>query len=155
MLLKISTLKEGEVLDKNKRARGEELLKNWGKNLIRIEHSQNKLNNLRKNRDIFESLSLAPGEKRDIISCCDEFISIELDNLKKNIKKYMVVDNVVDSLEENQRDIIRLRYILGKSWQEIAFQTHMCLRNCFHIKNFVINEVLERFDEVEKCIQKK
>ena len=128
-------------MNKEKRKQGEKYLKNWGQSIIDIERIQNDINKAKKENDVFNNIQIK--DKSDIINIYNEVLDEKLKNLKQVICDYKFVDDIITDLEEYQKDIIKYRYIYKNSWQAVALKAHISLRQCFNIKNLVINKILE------------
>lgn len=128
-------------MDKEKRKKGENYLKNWGKSILDIENLQIEINRIKKNSDVFSNIQIE--NKEDIINVYNNIINEKLLNLKQKIYEYKIVDDIINSLEDYQKDIMRFRYIYKNSWQAIALKAHISVRQCFNIKNLVINKILK------------
>lgn len=135
-------------MDKNKRILGEEYLKKWGKGLYNIEKLQNEINDIKKVRDVLLDIKLQ--NKEEIVKAYNEVINEKFEYLKSVISEYKFVNDLVEDLEKYQKDAIRYRYIYKKSWQDISLRTHISLRNCFCIKNMLINKIVEQLEETGK-----
>mgnify|MGYP003371899694 CR=1 FL=1 len=120
-------------MDKEKRKKGENYLKNWGKQI--------EINRIKKNNDVFATIQIE--NKDEIVNVYNNIINEKLLNLKQKIYEYKLVDDIINSLEDYQKDIIRFRYIYKNSWQAIALKAHISVRQCFNIKNLVINKILK------------
>ncbi len=128
-------------MDKEKRKKGEKYLKNWGQGILDIENLQTEINKIRKNNNVFDSIQI--DNKSDIVNIYNNIINEKLENLKNLIYEYKFVDDIISNLEEYQKDVIRFRYIYKNSWQAIALKVHISLRQCFNVKNLVINKILK------------
>ncbi len=128
-------------MDKEKRKKGENYLKNWGKSILDIENLQIEINRIKKNNDVFATIQIE--NKDEIVNVYNNIINEKLLNLKQKIYEYKLVDDIINSLEDYQKDIIRFRYIYKNSWQAIALKAHISVRQCFNIKNLVINKILK------------
>ncbi len=128
-------------MNKEKRKQGEKYLKNWGQSIIDIERIQNDINKAKRENDVFNNIQIK--DKSDIINIYNEVLDEKLKNLKQVICDYKFVDDIITDLEEYQKDIIKYRYIYKNSWQAVALKAHISLRQCFNIKNLVINKILE------------
>ncbi|WP_250278877.1 hypothetical protein [[Clostridium] colinum] len=128
-------------MDKEKRKKGENYLRKWGQGILDIENLQMEINKIRKENNIFENIQI--DNKNDIVSIYNSVVNEKLEKLKNTIYEYKFIDDIIDGLEEYQKDIIKLRYIYKNSWQSIALKVHISLRQCFNIKNFVINKILQ------------
>nr|WP_317356810.1 hypothetical protein [uncultured Tyzzerella sp.] len=128
-------------MDKEKRKKGENYLKNWGKSILDIENLQIEINRIKKNNDVFANIQIE--NKDEIVNVYNNIINEKLLNLKQKIYEYKLVDDIINSLEDYQKDIIRFRYIYKNSWQAIALKAHISVRQCFNIKNLVINKILK------------
>ena len=132
-------------MDKSKRQKGEIYLREWAQSFLKIEKLQVEINNINKKNSIFQDIYL--DEKTDIENAYKEVLKEKKVQLKKVIKDYMLVDDIVNELEGYKKDIIYLRYIHKNSWQAIALKVHISLRQCFNIKNDVINKILDTMSE--------
>ena len=120
-------------------------MQKWAKSILKIEKLQEEINNINKKNSIFEDIYL--DEKTEIQNAYKEVLEEKKIQLKNTIKDYMLVEDVVNDLEEYKKDIIRFRYIHKNSWQAIALKVHISLRQCFNIKNDVINQILTNISE--------
>lgn len=132
-------------MDKTEREKGEKYLKNWGKSISNIEKLQVEINTIRKNNDVLEKIYLE--NKSDIIDCYNSILNEKLLELKKAIKDYKLIENILNDLEDYKRKVIEYRYIYKNSWQAVALKVHISLRYCFYIKNLVIKKILETIEE--------
>ncbi len=128
-------------MDKEKRLKGEKYLKEWGNGILEIEKLQLEINKIRKDNNAFDSIQI--DRKNDIINIYTNIINEKLKALKDAIYKYKMIDDIVSDLEEYQKDVIKFRYIYKHSWQSVALKAHISLRQCFNIKNIVINKILQ------------
>lgn len=135
-------------MDKSKRKKGEAYLKKWGSSIAEIEKLQIDIHSIRKNNTAFENIDL--DNKSDIKECFEIVLSEKLLKLQNIIRDYKFVEDIINDLEQYQRDTIKYRYIHKNSWQATAFKVHISLRQCFNIKNAVIEKILERLDE--ECV---
>ncbi|WP_317367724.1 hypothetical protein [uncultured Tyzzerella sp.] len=128
-------------MDKEKREKGEKYLKNWGQGILDIQNLQTEINQIRKNNDAFDTIQIE--NKEDIVNIYSSVINEKLVKLKNLMYEYKIVDDVISNLEDYQKDVIRFRYIYKNSWQSVALKVHISLRQCFNIKNLVINRILK------------
>lgn len=129
-------------MNKEKRLEGEKYLKNWGRGIIDIENLQAEINKIRKHNSIFENIQLK--DKNDIVDIYNKIIDEKLKKLENTVYEYKFIDDIVSDLEEYQKDIIKYRYIYKNSWQAVALKAHISLRQCFNVKNKVINKILQK-----------
>lgn len=128
-------------MDKEKRKCGEKYLKKWAQSIIDIERLQTEINRIKKEGDIFSDIQIK--DKTETINIYNELLDEKLEKLKEAIYDYKFVDDIIIDLEKYQKDIIKYRYVYKNSWQSIALKAHISLRQCFNIKNLVINKILE------------
>ena len=128
-------------MEKEQRILGEKYLKKWGQGILSIEKIQEEINKIRKEKDIFETVQIE--NKSDMIEIYNTLIDNKLQNLKHTISNYKFGDDIINDLEDYQKDIIKFRYIYKNSWQSVALKAHISLRQCFNIKNLVIHKILE------------
>ncbi len=129
-------------MNKEERKKGEEYLKKWAQNIKKIQALQEDINKLRKENDVFETIQIE--NKKDIIETYDNILQEKLEQLKQLIYEYKIVDDVVKDLDEYKKKLVSLRYIKKDSWQSIAMKCHISLRQCFNIKNNIIEQILDR-----------
>lgn len=128
-------------MDKEKRKKGEQYLRNWAQGILDMENLQIEINKIKKDNEILNNIQIK--NKEDIINIYNKLINEKFLKLKKVIYEYKFVDDVINSLEEHQKKVIFSRYIYKNSWQMVALKVHMSLRQCFNIKNLVINKILK------------
>ncbi len=129
-------------MDKEKRKKGEKYLENWGQGILDMENLQIEINQIRRNNNVFDSIQIK--DKKDITDIYNTIVNEKLEKLKALIYEYKFVDDIISNLDDYQKDIIRFRYIYKNSWQTIALKAHISLRQCFNIKNSVINKILQK-----------
>lgn len=120
-------------------------MRKWAESILKLEKLQVEINNINKKNNKFDDIYLE--EKADIENAYKEVLEEKKAQLKNIIKGYMFVDDVVNGLETYKKDIIRFRYIHKNSWQAVALKVHISLRQCFNIKNDVINKILDNMSE--------
>ena len=128
-------------MDKEKRKAGENYLKKWGQCILDIENLQREINQIRRNKDVFDTIQM--DSKEDIINTYNIVVDEKLLKLKNTIYDYKFVDDIVSNLEDYQKKVIKFRYIYKNSWQTVALKAHISLRQCFNVKNLVIKKILQ------------
>lgn len=128
-------------MDKEKRIKGEGYLKRWGQLMYEIENLQKEINNLRKNTKLFEEID--SNDKDDIQKFNDLFINEKMKKLKNFMYEYKEIDSILNQLDNYKKDVIKFRYVHKNSWQMVAMKSHISIRQCFNIKNFVIEQILQ------------
>ena len=131
-------------MERNKRDKGEFYLRRWGQAITEMERLQKEISNLKKGNYFFKDIYL--DDKRDIEECYLDILYDKKTKLRKIIKDYKIVDDLVQNLELYQQEMLKLRYRQKKSWQAIALNVHVSARQCFNIKNKVIKEILENVE---------
>lgn len=134
-------------MNKEKRKKGEEYLKKWASAILEIEKAQTEINLIKKGVMPKIEEKMIVQEKIETIDCYKNIIDEKIAYLKNIIKSYKFIEDIINSLEEYERKVIEGRYVYKKDWQAVAFNSHISLRQCFNIKNKVINEILEK----EEC----
>lgn len=132
-------------MDKEKRRKGEQYLRKWARSILDMEKLQIEINQLREKKATFEDIQMR--NKDDINTIYQDVISKRIEKLKETIERYKFVDDVISNLEVHEREIINARYKQKRAWQLIALDVHIRERQCFNIKNRVINKILEK----EEC----
>ncbi len=131
-------------MERNKRDKGEFYLRRWGQAITEMERLQKEISNLKKGNYFFKDIYL--DDKRDIEECYLDILYDKKTKLSKIIKDYKIVDDLVQNLELYQQEMLKSRYGQKKSWQAIALNVHISVRQCFNIKNKVIKEILENVE---------
>ncbi len=132
-------------MDKKAREKGEMYLKKWASAILEMEEIQTEINLIKKGtmpKKIEEKILLQ--DKNEIVDCYKIVIDEKREQLKNTIKIYKFIDDIINSLEDYERKVIGNRYFNKKAWQAVAFNSHISLRQCFNIKNKVINKILEK-----------
>lgn len=138
-------------MDKNSRDIGERYLKKWGQGILGLQKIQEEINKIRKEKDLFQTVQIE--NKSDMIEIYNTVIDNKLENLKNNITNYKFIDDIINDLEEYQKDIIKFRYIHKNSWQAVALKAHISLRQCFNIKNKVIELILTELEKNQDSVK--
>ena len=128
-------------MDREKRKAGENYLKKWGQSILDMENLQREINQIRRNNDVFDTIQM--DSKQDIINIYNIIVDEKLLKLKNIMYDYKFIDDIVSNLEDYQKKVIKFRYIYKNSWQTVALKAHISLRQCFNVKNLVINKILQ------------
>lgn len=135
----------------------DEYFKRSIKLLDNYTNSQVYIMNLKEEIDIIkhEDISISSCAPKDVvvftndIHSSTENISIERDmaikrlttKLRREKKIVDTIENSINSLPRNQREVILLKYIKHLSWVEISFDTHYSERWCKTLRNKAVRSI--------------
>lgn len=134
-------------MNKEKREKANIYLKNWARAIIEMENLQIEINKLKRKESFLEDIYLE--DKKEI----EQFYKQKLEDtkikLKNVIKNYKLVDEIIEQLQPYEQSIIKKRYISKMKWQQISVNVHISIRQCFNIKNNVMDKIIEKIEEEE------
>ena len=112
-------------------------LKNVRRQKLRVESLQERIERLRSRAEYTQQQLGECGRSDPTRDRLAEYVA-ELDELERQLtgemialeKQLVVVDAELARLPENQEKVLRMRYIDGKRWREIAYKTHFSESYC-------------------------
>ena len=127
-------------MTKNERDKGEKILKSWANAKYRINQIQNELNLIKDgfNNDFIQDIN----KNSEIYSIYKELLFEMLSEMKKKMLDFKCVEDVINKLDNCEKNIIIYRDQKNYSWDKIALVNHTSRSNCFNIKNRIIKEIL-------------
>ncbi|ABR48559.1 putative sigma factor [Alkaliphilus metalliredigens QYMF] len=90
-----------------------------------------------KTSTTFEFNSMTENEAINSIERKDLLIS-RIHSIKRKITR---IDRAIESIDQNEREIIEKRYLMGKQWWEIAYEVKFSERHCKRIRNEAIEKI--------------
>lgn len=99
-----------------------------------------------------KSLAVKYSEKTKTNSVVSfvELYALELCEIQEKIDKLRniieMIDEALNSLNENEKKIIELKYKKGLAWWQIAFEMKYSERACRYIKNRALKKIKKVFD---------
>jgi hypothetical protein len=93
------------------------------------------------------------SEIRDLVfeavrKILDEF-QIHLDYYTGQLKLYNQAEaamyDALKCLDKNEYSVIYFRYIKGYDWRTVAVKTHNSERNCYNIRDFALNKLMQNY----------
>lgn len=138
-------------MDKEKRKQGEKYIVCWAEGRKSIEKIQKDINTIKKSIQDGDNLNIDGiniydvnySESKETIDTYIDILEEKELELKNKIRSCKIVDDVINRLEEYQKDVIKFRYIEKNSWEAVSLKSHISVRHCFNIKNFVIENILD------------
>ncbi len=120
-------------------------LKNVRRQKLRVEALQERIERLRSRAEYTQQQLGECGRSDPSRDRLAEYVA-ELDELELQLtgemitleKQIVVVDAELSKLPENQEKVLRLRYIEGMKWEDIARKTNYNERHCRFISNKVL-----------------
>ena len=117
-------------------------LKNWGQSFNISYQIKCKINSLETE---FYNFDLSHNHSFISHYQMKQFYQEEIQKLINNLKdisiKYKFVDDIVNSLEKTQKNVIFMRYVKNYSWDYISIKNHLSRRTCFYIKDAVLKKI--------------
>lgn len=68
-----------------------------------------------------------------------------MEEYKNKIKQYTFINNIIEADFSNEKKILDDRYLHNKSWQSVAMNNYLSLRQCFNIKNKVLKRIKQEY----------
>ncbi len=122
-----------------------------------IENNKLKLENLEL-EDLEDGVSAIaygePSSKTNKFNSIVENATIKniekKERLKKSIRKSIrhetnqikMIDNALKALSEIERKIIKMYYIEGKQWRNVAFEVNYSIRQCINLRNEAMEDIM-------------
>ncbi len=118
-------------------------LKNVRRQKLRVEALQERIERLRSRAEYTAHMLGECGQGDSTRDRLAEYVA-ELDELERQLtgemitleKQLIVVDAELVKLPENQEKVLRLRYIEGLRWYEVARKTHYSESYCKTMRNY-------------------
>lgn len=138
-------------MDKENRKKGEKILIEWAEADKKIKKMQseiiilqNGLKDLENFKHKFDKkiFNLDTNDGKSFIEIYIETLFEMIEKMKAKISKYSYIENIISELENYKKMVIDLRYKQGYSWEAVSLRCHTSKRNCFNIKNMVIEKIL-------------
>lgn len=144
------------------RSKAEMILKNWGRYVYLAAGLDEEINDLRyrirrrtapnaatydrevKVTDIQKPTERAVTDIEELENCIKNFEK-RLSELKANKE---IADYFLNTLEATERLLIEMRYRRGKAWQAISKKIYLSTRQCFRIRN----KILDRLGEFAESV---
>ena len=79
---------------------------------------------------------------------CEEVLSAQKDLIEiyiSKIKNYVFIDTILKTELEYANKILTDKYLKNKSWQAVALNNYISVRQCFNIKNRVLEKIKEEY----------
>lgn len=129
-------------MKKEERIKGEEILTKWAEARGRILDIQKEINMIKKG--INPLLSEELEDDFEIKETYNKLMYEMLSEMKKKMIEYKNVEDIINQLENFERNIIIYRYQKKYSWDKIAMENHISRTNCFNIKNRIIKKIIAK-----------
>ncbi len=110
----------------------EETLYNYKIIRTSIANSKIKINNLEL------------GDDPNLISHNDLMLKINIEQkMIKNTSKIKLIDDAMETLPEVERQVLRLYYIDGHQWNDVADKLGYSTRQCMNLRRKAINKIMQ------------
>lgn len=90
---------------------------------------------------------LSARVSRAVVRCEADYLLSEIQEVSGEIKKILAVIRVAESSREKQ--ILELRYIDGRSWEEVARRMNYSYYYCVHIEDAAVKKLVAK-----DCVRK-
>lgn len=129
-------------MNKEERLYGENILKQWAEAKSNIISIQNEINYIKNNTNNLFSNELLNDD--EIKQTYNQLIYELLSQMKIKMIKFKYVEDIINNLDNFEKNIIINRYQKKYSWDKIALESHISRTNCFNIKNKIIKKLLNK-----------
>lgn len=121
-------------------------LKNVRRQKLRVEALQERIERLRSRAEYTQQQLGECGRSDPTRDRLAEYVA-ELDELERQLtgemialeKQLVIVDAELAKLPENQEKVLRLRYVEGMNWKEVAVKGAYCERQCRRLARSIDN----------------
>ena len=147
------------ILSKDRRKKGEKILKSWAChehineiNRIKILNTELKgLKALKEERKLAQLKGESVSDHVEKIALKIAQVEEEINFLEKRLSllkhEKELVDNFMTSLDSTEYDLIVYRYKKRKNWQAVSMGIYLSIRQCFRKHNKIINDLLKYMEE--------
>ena len=111
------------------------LLKEYYDTKRKINFLNDKILNYEKMKSDMEELP------EEVLKCEKQLI----EEYKNKIKEYVFINTILELDFPDVKKILDDRYLRNKSWQSVAMNNHLSLRQCFNIKNKVLKGIKHEY----------
>lgn len=80
------------------------------------------------------------------IAVIEQEIKAARERIKHEEEKKAETDSFVESLDQTEQRILRLRYIKKKTWQSISMRIYLSLRQCYRVHGRILDKMCRYFE---------